>query len=263
MEQSRVFASSRPFLYRQSLHLARRVTEIDPHNLIAHAWLADLLTVLGHPEESLNTLQQIRRDGPAFGLNATNELDLLRIEATAHFRSGAKEKGKNALDTALRSPAVRSVFRSNAAQLFLQNGMASDAVPLLKKNSEEDSTDIASLSNLGFAYMNLEKHELARDAFTKALELDPKSAIPRINRAITQLRLKNYDAAYEDYQVALLDFPNAYQVRFGLGEIAEVKKDTATAISHYEACLKAAQPGTPDFLLVSNRLATLRAPGQK
>lgn len=263
MEQSRSFASSRPLLYRQSLHLAKRVAELDPHNLIAHAWHADLLTVLGHPAESLNVLQHIRKDGRAFGLNTTNELDLLRIEASAHFRAGDKDKGKAALETALKSSAVGNVFRANAAQLFLQNGMAADAVPLLKKNTEVDVTDIAALSNLGFAYMNLEKHDLARDAFTQALELDPKSAIPRVNRAITLLRMKNYDAAFEDYQAAFIDFPEAYQVRAGLGEIAEFRKDAATAVSHYEAALKAAQPGTSDFLRVSNRLATLRAPEKK
>jgi predicted Zn-dependent protease len=94
---------------------------------------------------------------------------------------------------------------------------------------------------------------------THALDLDPKNGVVRLNRAIARLRAKQYDKAGEDYMLLEDQFPSAYQVQFGLGEIAAARNDTATAAVHYEKCMKLTPPETPDYVQVSNRLAAIRA----
>jgi len=256
-EQGRTFFSGR--LYRQSLQSIKRVTELQPHHYVAHIWLADLYTMLGKPGESLEIVENIRANPSVFELNQTRELDLARVEATALFRTDQKEKAQGLLEKALDMPEVGMGFRAVAAQLFLQAGLNAEALPLLQQVVDENPTDVRSLANLGYASLQLEKYEQAKESLTRALELDPKNNVVRLNRAITLLRAKEYDAAREDYLMLQQEFPKAYQVQFGLGEIALARNDQAAAIEHFERSLNLTPVGTPDYLHVSNRLATVRA----
>jgi tetratricopeptide (TPR) repeat protein len=174
------------------------------------------------------------------------------------FVSGDAEAGRSMLLKALGKKEADVAFRATAAQLFLQAGMHKDALPLLEAVVAQYPSDVRSLANLGYACMQLEQYERARQVLTSALELDPKNSVVRLNRAITFLRAKQYDAAKEDYLALEAQFPNAYQVQFGLGEVAAASNDTNGAIGRFESCLKLTPVGTPDYIQVSNRLAAVR-----
>ena len=237
----------------------KRVTELQPTNFVATIWLADLFSMLGQPAESLQIVRHVRQHRNAFGVTTTNELNLDRIEATALFSSGKKEEGKAVLAGALAKREADAQFHAVAAQMFLQNGLNTDALPLLDRMVADNPADIMALANRGYACLQLERYDDAKESLTRALELAPDNKIIRLNRAITLLRAKQYDSAHEDYLTLLKEAPDAYQVQFGLGEIAVAKNDTANAVSHFEAYLKAAPHGTPEFLQVSNRLADIKA----
>jgi tetratricopeptide (TPR) repeat protein len=256
-EQARTYLANS--LHRQALQQFKRITELDPHNLTANLWLADLFTLGGKPAEALQIVQGIRNEPQSYGLNATNELDLARVEATAYFRAKDTNHAIATLQKALSSPVAGNAFRTTAAQLYLQYGLNADALPVLDSILAENPADIPALGNRGYAYLQLGRYEAARESLNRALELDPKNNIVRLNRAITLLRSKQYDAARQDYETLSKSFPNAYQIHFGLGEIAASSNDRSSAITHFEACLKAAPAGSPDYQQITNRLAQLRA----
>ena len=256
-EQSRTFLAGR--LHRQSLQQMKRVTDLDPRNFTARVWLADLYTMLNQPAESMNVVQHVRHNATTFSLNATNELELARVEISALFRSGDTNAAKLKLAHALTQPAVSSQFRMVASQLYLQNSLFAEALPLLKRAVAENPTDLMALANLGFTYLQLGQFDNAREILNRALELDPKNAVVRLNHAIALLRLKQWDAAREDYELLLQDFPNGYQILFGLGEVAAGKGDLAEATRYFEKAMKATPPGSRDFLQVSNRLEQIKS----
>jgi tetratricopeptide (TPR) repeat protein len=257
-EQGRTFLSGR--LHRQALIQMKRVTEIDPNNLIASIWLADLYTILSQPSEAIAVVQHVRRNPSDFGLNPTNQLDLARVEISALFRSGEKEVAKLKLEQALAKKEAGSQFRLVASQLYLQNGLYPEALPLLDRAIAENPSDIMALANRGFTCLQLGQYTAAKESLTHAIELDPKNTVARLNRAITLVRLKEWDAAREDYELLLQEFPNSYQVLYGLGDVAAGKGDLTGAVRHYEESMKLTPSGSRDYLQVSNRLAELKAP---
>lgn len=260
-EQARVFLRNRPNpLYLQATHQMQRVTELEPRNLIAHIWLADLYSMLGRPENAMDIVRDVRKNSEQFGVNATNALELTRIEVATLFRKGEKDDAKTLLAKALKKPEAGSQFRFVASQLYLQNGLNAEAVPLLDQAIAEKPDDLMALANRGYALLQLERYDEARESLTRALDLDPKNSVARLNRAIVNLRTKQYAAALDDYDILLEQFPNAYQVRFGLGEIEAGKGNTNAAIEHFKSCLPLVPPGSPDYLQVSNRLEELKAP---
>ena len=259
-EQSRAFLKGPPSLRRQSLQQMKRVTELDPHNLTAQIWLADLYTMLSQPAESMAIVQRVRHDAREFGVNRTNDLDLARVEISALFQGGNTNAAKLKLAQSLDRPEVGSQFRLIASQLYIQNGFYAEAQPLLDRAIAENPSDLMALANRGFTCMQLGEFVPAKDFLTRAVELDPKSAIARLNRAITLLHLKEWDGALADYLILLDQFPNGYQIHFGLGEIFVGKGDTNEAILHFDKAMKLAPAGSRDFLQVSNRLEELKAP---
>lgn len=256
-EQGRTFLQGG--LRRQAFETVKRVTELEPTNYVANASLADMYALLGDSPKSIELINLIRSKPDAFGLDAKKLLNLDRAEATALLRSGKKEEARKLLSEAVQKPEVGGQFRAVAAQLYLQAGMHAEAVPLLESVVQQNPTDIRSMANLGFALLQLKNYDRAEEVLTQAAEQDPQNSVVRLNRAITRLRANKLDKAEEDYLTLQQQFPKAYQVQYGLAEIALARNDTAGAISHFEECVTLTPTGTPDYQMITNRLAEVRA----
>jgi tetratricopeptide (TPR) repeat protein len=115
------------------------------------------------------------------------------------------------------------------------------------------------LQSKGIAHIGLWQYDAAIANLTRALSLDPSNPGARINRAIACFRAGQLDAARADYQELLKRFPNAFQVLFGLAEIASRKQDTNAAIEFYERYLANGVPESEEYNLVSYRLKRLQA----
>lgn len=256
-EQGRTFFGSR--LYLQSIRAIKRVTELNSTNFVARIWLADLYNLMRGPTRALELVQEMRTNPDSYRLDDQRNLNLSRVEATALLSLGKKDQAKAVLQDTLKRPLVGDQFREVAANLYLQAGMHGEAILLLQQLVAEKPEEVRSLANLGYAYLQTEKHAQAEDVLSRAIQLDPENGVIRLNRAIVRLRAKNYDQAAQDYELLQQQFPKAYQVWYGLGEIAAARNDLTTAESHFTECMKFTTPGTPDYLQVSNRLATLRS----
>ena len=75
-----------------------------------------------------------------------------------------------------------------------------------------------------------------------ALETNNSTALSSIAPSPSCARDQLDDAALKDYEALQRQFPKAHQIYYGLGEIAYRRKDTNTAIRHYEAYLSNAPP---------------------
>jgi tetratricopeptide (TPR) repeat protein len=88
-----------------------------------------------------------------------------------------------------------------------------------------------------------------------ALQTTNYSAL--LNRAICYLRADKLDAAQQDYEVLQKAFPTAFQIYYGLAEIAWRSKDTNAALHNYELYLANAPTNTTEAKQVSERLKEL------
>jgi tetratricopeptide (TPR) repeat protein len=108
------------------------------------------------------------------------------------------------------------------------------------------------------ALMQLKEYEQALDPLNRLLSSQTNYSA-QLNRAIAFYKLGNLDAAKRDYQAVGRVVTNAYQVFYGLGEIAYKEKDTPAAIKNYELYLTNAPPGTDEAKAVYARLKELKS----
>jgi hypothetical protein len=78
-----------------------------------------------------------------------------------------------------------------------------------------------------------------------------------LNLAIANLGSKNLDAAQQHYETLQKVFPTAFQIYYGLGEIAFLKNDTNAAIRSYQLYLTNSPPGNQEAEFVNDRLRML------
>lgn len=256
-EQARVFLQGGN--YRQALNHLIRAAELEPASLTPRLWLADVWIQLNRPAEALALVTDLRGRAAHFGLNATNEHHLVRVEAAARFRAGETNAARNLLERALAQPGAPDELRLAATQLYLQYGLFAEAVAQFDIALAKNPADVLSHANRGYACLQLNRINDALESLNRALELDSRNNVVRLNRAIARYRAGLYAEARADYEELLAASPEAFQAHFGLGEVAMAQQDKAGALRHYENYLRTAPRQTAEYLQVSNRVVELRA----
>jgi tetratricopeptide (TPR) repeat protein len=117
---------------------------------------------------------------------------------------------------------------------------------------------MTALINKGLICMQVGAYDQAIPPLTKVLAMDTTNSSARLNRAIAYLRGDKLEAAQRDYEVLQKAFPSAFQIYYGLGEVAWRKKDTNAAIRNYQFYLANAHTNTAEARLVSARLKELQ-----
>ena len=120
-------------------------------------------------------------------------------------------------------------------------------------------TNMNALVNKGFACIQVGAFDQAIPPLTQVLAMQTNNYSALLNRAIAYLRGNKLEAAQRDYEVLQKAFPTAFQIYYGLAEIAWRKKDTNAAIRNYQLYLANAQTNTAEAKVVSERLKELKS----
>src|ERR1700729_4471595 len=92
-----------------------------------------------------------------------------------------------------------------------------------------NTIEAARQNNLGCAYMNQQLFEKGLKAVQQAVELDPKLAVARLNRAIAFLNLQKVDESKPALEAALKQDPKNPNAWYNLGLLAKNTGDAAAA----------------------------------
>ena len=120
-------------------------------------------------------------------------------------------------------------------------------LPLLidQTNAQRDrQTSIAKreeayrANNIGVALLEQYKFNEAADHFRKALELQPKLTMARINFGIALFNLADFEAAAREMQHAIAVAPETPQPHYILGLAAKTQNRTAEAVTSFQTVLK-------------------------
>jgi tetratricopeptide (TPR) repeat protein len=277
-EQGRVFVSSS--LYRQAAAQFDRVIALAPENLVARIWLSQLYVLGAKPKQALELLSEVASK-PEFAEAArTNRTELLFVETSAHLSQQDLRGAEAAVQTSLQRYPNDEGLLAIATQVFMKygsyfdnllssgvdtnvslamkQGCYSNALNTIEQELVLSPANTNALVNKGFACLQLGAFERAISPLTKVLALDSTNYPAMLNRAIAYLRSDKLDAAQSDYEVLQKAFPTAFQIRFGLAEIAWRKKDTNAAILNYELYRANAPTNTTEAQLVNERLRELQ-----
>lgn len=113
----------------------------------------------------------------------------------------------------------------------------SDAVEAANQALRIMPTNINALFFKSVALMNLGSYDKAILPLNDIISAQTNNYLVILNRAMAYLQVSNLDAARRDYETVSKAVPKAYQVYYGLGEIAYRQKNTAAAIKYYELYL--------------------------
>ncbi|HEV2862259.1 MAG TPA: FG-GAP-like repeat-containing protein [Pyrinomonadaceae bacterium] len=116
---------------------------------------------------------------------------------------------------------------------FMRSREASSQAPAAR--SREDAY---RANNLGVALLEQYKHKEGADQFRRALALDPKLALARINLAIALFNVPDLPGAQKEAEAAAAAAPNAPQPQYILGLIARQQNRIEDAVAAFQRVLK-------------------------
>lgn len=255
-----------------NLHLKKYLSR-NPNNPVGLQMQASLLLQQEQPEKAMDILQS----APPGAVQGNSVL--LRLAAAATLGSGDEAEAKQLLEQAkaaaeteqrkhlkdLARQAARQQQAGNygrAAKLLNEIvvskiGSMSTATRLfdlyLKDNNLRSADELAryltkrypeyaqAQTMLGLTSLRLKRPGQARQAFTRALQLDPASLAAALNLAAMRRNAGDLDGAINDYQALLDTHPGDISIYRELYRSELVRNDTAAALSWMEKA-RQAQP---------------------
>jgi tetratricopeptide (TPR) repeat protein len=255
-EEGRTLAGNS--LYRQAAAQFDRAQTLAPGNLVARLWLAQLYILSQMPDEALKLVDQVRAQPDLLDAARTNRTELLFVGTSAHLARHDVGGAEAMVDATLRQYPGDEDLLATATQVYMRYGCFSNALTTIDQQLTLAPTDVNTLVNKGYACIQVGAFERAIAPLTRALSLETTNHSALLNRAIAYLRADKLDAAQQDYEVLQKAFPTAFQIYYGLAEVAWKRKDTNAAIRNYELYLVNAPTNTTEATLVSERLKELK-----
>jgi tetratricopeptide (TPR) repeat protein len=279
-------------LFRQAALQFTRALQLQPNSLDARFWLAEVYLAGRIPEKALEVTAEIRSRQWGRPLSHTNVVELVRIEAMAHFNRGDTNTAERLLIEAREKHPQDEILLDSLAQMYVTANRLTNALAALDAQLKLKPDNLTALLNKAYICLRLESYDLANAAVnavlkkdpdnvqalldkaviciqTKAykeavsplnqvLKLQPDNQIALLDRAIAHLQSHQLDAAQRDYEALQKLLPTVHQIYWGLGEIAYLRTNVPAAIQHYEAYLKHAPPGTDEAKQIAERLKQLK-----
>jgi tetratricopeptide (TPR) repeat protein len=242
--------------HRQAAGEFLRCVELAPDWLEPKLGLAESYVILGDFANGMRLAETLSSANPP--LTGLDEARLVSCRARALQGLGRRKEATACIEGFVRQHQEQPEVLSTAMQLYLQCEQYALALPLLDQLLSREPDNPGFLQSKGIAHIGLWQWDAAIATLTRALALDPSNPGARINRAIARLHAGHLEDARADYQELLKRFPNAFQVLYGLAEIASRKQDTNTAIEFYQRYLANGLPESDEYKLVSYRLKSLQ-----
>jgi arylsulfatase A-like enzyme/Flp pilus assembly protein TadD len=163
---------------------------------------------LGRMPEAIAAARDIVRDHPSMEMGYENLGFLLR-------QSGDSEAALSVYQKAVDAGVAGEELRRNYGLALCETGQPAEAVKLLGPLA--GSEDPETINAIGIAFSDAGREKEARDAFARALALDPKNVEAYVNLGIVRLRSGDAAGARDRFRQALAIDPGVPRAWNGLG----------------------------------------------
>ena len=125
-------------------------------------------------------------------------------------------------------------IRRELAVLLMDCGFNEEALQHLLFLSKKFSYDEGIFYNLGIVYEKMKQFSKAKEAYEKAIELEPKSFDAIYNLGLFYTELKEFSKAIECFNNIIENDPNDSNTYFNLGLVYFKQKDYINAIENFQ-----------------------------
>jgi tetratricopeptide (TPR) repeat protein len=245
--------------FRQAVASFERVRQLDPANLPARLWLGRIYLMSSLPQRALEVLREPLAQPEKFSLVETNETQLRLLAAAAYLQETNYARGAELLNAEMALHPDNNELFAAAAQAYLVRGLFTNALGVIDRKLKAAPDDLDWLYSRGYVFIQLKNYDAAIAALSRVLAVQTNNDNARFNRAIANLDSGRLDAARADYLRLQQSFTNAFQVAYGLGEIAWRQHDTNEAVRNYKIYLGAnANTNSDEFQTVRERYRELK-----
>ena len=229
-----------------------------PDYLPARLWLGRIYVLARLPERALDVLRDPLAHPEKFSLVETNETELHLLAAAADFQETNYTRGAELLEAEMAlHPDDNDLFAA-ATQAYMMHGLFTNALGVIDRKLKSAPDDPAWLYSKGYVAIQLKNYDAAVAALTRVLEIQTNNTDALFNRAIANLDSDRLDAARADYLRLQQTYTNAFQIAYGLGEIAWRQHDTNEAVRNYAIYLANADTNSGEAQTVIERLRELK-----
>jgi tetratricopeptide (TPR) repeat protein len=244
--------------FRQAVASFDRVRQLDPGNLPARLWLGRIYLMARLPQSALDVLRDPLAHPERFSLVETNETQLHVLAAAVYFQETNATRGAELLDSEIALHPEDNDLLTAAAQAYMMRGLFTNALGVIDRKLKAAPDDPDWLYSKGYVSIQLKNYAAAIAALSRVLAVQTNNTDALFNRAIANLDSDRLDAARADYLRLQQTFTNAFQVAYGLGEIAWRQHDTNEAVRNYQIYLANAYTNTGEAQTVLERLRELK-----
>jgi tetratricopeptide (TPR) repeat protein len=262
------FAQGNAFMQGGNSHQAalqfERVRALQPENVQAQIALAQLYFFNRVPDEALKVISELHtRSGPG-GLNHSNAVQVLGIEASAHLVKGDLKAAEATIDGATLKFPQDSEVLATATKVYLDFGLYTNALRTVEQQLQAKPEDQAALFYKGNVCLQLNSFAEAIPPLTRLIDLETNNFskthyLAQFMRAKAYLGEGKLNEAKQDYLTLSKALPHEFPVYFDLAGIAYREQDTNAAVQYYQL-YKANAPTNfvEDLKLADSRLAELK-----
>lgn len=260
--QGYVFAQGN--LIRQAAQSFERARHQATNDINSRLWLGRLNLNHNFPDRTIEMVREIRQIATRIPGLSTNLTDLFTLEVAAYLAKNEDATARTIIETNLANYPDDFNLLGSVCKAYADNRRYTNALEITERMLKLEPGNASCLFNKGCFLIEIADYPRATEAFTETLKLQTNNYHAILYRGIAQLRADQLDAALKDYETVQRQYPNEPLVEFGLGEIAYRRKDTNTAIRHYQTYIKnVASTNTAEAKGVLQKLTELKAADPK
>lgn len=224
-------------LIRQAAQAFERTRAQAPNDIFSRLWLGQINLNRNFPDRTLEMVSEIRQIATRVPGLSTNLKSLFTLEAGAYLAKNEDAIANTIIETNLASYPDNFNLLGAACKAYADNRRYSNALEITERMLKLEPGNASCLFNKGCFLVEIPDYPRAIEAFTETLKLQTNNYHAMLYRGMAQLRDGQLDAALKDYEAVQRQYPNESLVDFGLGEIAYRRRDTNTAVRHYQTYL--------------------------
>jgi tetratricopeptide (TPR) repeat protein len=259
----------------QAVILFQRRLQLLPDDPEAEFAMAKTYVDMRQPAKAMDLIQKLR-SSPKI-----EPWRLSRCEAMADIASGNYPEAERVLFAAIKADphdqsrieTLVEYYRFRGfeslrtrkpadAEHFFANALTNIDLQLKVINSSnQDSVDLTdTLLRKAELEVLLHRYEAAISTLGDILQIQPKNYTALLNRAVSEIQLKQFQAARDDFKAMGKLLPRQpYLVEFGLADVAAAEKNKPEEIDHLKRCVRSAPEESSEYQRATNRLAELEA----